>query len=129
MQKLDVKSSADFLALTEEQKSDFKKLKDKQEADLADLSTLHPPPPASLSVTSILESRNEAEIHALRLAQEEDLRKKALQLAARYVHSVEHNLRSPAIRSSFFLPRRGWTPLIMNDHSKFSSFRPSPSIK
>lgn len=39
MQKLEARSSAEFLALTEEQKSDFKKLRDKQEADLADIST------------------------------------------------------------------------------------------
>lgn len=37
MMKLDAKAAADLLALTEEQKADFKKLKDKQETDLADL--------------------------------------------------------------------------------------------
>lgn len=39
VQKLESKSAADFLALTEEQKSEFKRIKDKHEADIADLRT------------------------------------------------------------------------------------------
>ena len=81
MQKLDAKSAAEFLALTEEQKSDFKKLRDKQEADLADISTFHQLMPAFDKPSEV---RNEGEIQALRVAQEEDLRKKALQLSNKY---------------------------------------------
>lgn len=78
IQKLETKSASDFLQLTEDQKADFKRLRDKQEADLAEQRAF--PFASRIWLNERPGARIEAEIQALRVAQEEDLKKKATQL-------------------------------------------------